>query len=175
LHVDVVHAGAVIKWSVSGCTSRHCPYSNSANVAVVDLLSIAFACGAPLPFGNFLKGLKKLFVLLQKVIGHPFDHFACGTGDLHAVLRIWEVYPGSWILIFTHPGSWIWISDPVSKNSNKREGRKNNCYHTFFCSHKFQKIKSYFIFEMPKKKIWDNFQRIIEVFTLKTFTKLSKI
>jgi hypothetical protein len=39
------------------------------------------------------------------------------------VLRIRYVYPGSRILIFTHPGSWI--SDPGSKNSNKREGEKN--------------------------------------------------
>jgi hypothetical protein len=45
----------------------------------------------------------------------------------------------------------------------------------FFCSHKFQKIEYYFIFGMLKKKIWANFQRIIEVFTQKTFTKLSKI
>ncbi len=35
------------------------------------------------------------------------------------VLRIRDVYPGSRILIFTHPGSRI--SDPGSKNSNKRE------------------------------------------------------
>jgi hypothetical protein len=28
---------------------------------------------------------------------------------------------------------------------------------------------------MPKEKVWANFQRIIEVFTLKIFTKLSKI
>ncbi len=31
-----------------------------------------------------------------------------------------ECYPGSQILIFTHPG--FRISDPGSKNSNKREG-----------------------------------------------------
>jgi hypothetical protein len=35
------------------------------------------------------------------------------------VLRIRDVYPGSRILIFTHPGSPI--SDPGSKNSNERE------------------------------------------------------
>ena len=35
------------------------------------------------------------------------------------VWRIWDVYPGSRILIFIHPGSRI--SDPGSKNSNKRE------------------------------------------------------
>jgi hypothetical protein len=39
---------------------------------------------------------------------------------LGAVLRIQNVYPGSWILIFTHLGSRI--PDPGSKNSNKREG-----------------------------------------------------
>jgi hypothetical protein len=36
-----------------------------------------------------------------------------------AVLRIRDAYPGSRILIFTHPGSRI--SDPGSKNSNKKE------------------------------------------------------
>jgi hypothetical protein len=46
--------------------------------------------------------------------------------QLIPVLRIRDVYPGSRILIFTHPGSRIpdlgsRISDPGSKNSNKRE------------------------------------------------------
>jgi hypothetical protein len=36
-----------------------------------------FACGGPLPFGNLLKGLKQLLVLLQQVIGLLFKHFAC--------------------------------------------------------------------------------------------------
>jgi hypothetical protein len=35
-----------------------------------------------------------------------------------AVLRIRDFYPGSRILIFTHPGS----RNPGPKNSNKREG-----------------------------------------------------
>jgi hypothetical protein len=72
------------------------------------------------------------------------------------VLRIRDVYPGSRILIFTHPGSWI------------------HC-HNFLCSHKFHKIANYFSFEVLKKKIWANFQRIIELFTQKIVTKLSKI
>jgi len=60
-------------------------------------------------------------------------------------------------LIFSHPGSWI-------QNSNKREGwKKINC-HNFLCSHKFHKIANYFSFELLKKKIWANFQRIIELF-----------
>ena len=41
-----------------------------------------FACGAPLPFGNLLKGLKQLLVLLQKVIGLPFKHFARGLREI---------------------------------------------------------------------------------------------
>jgi hypothetical protein len=35
------------------------------------------------------------------------------------------------------------IPDPGSKNSNKREGSKKICYHTFFCSHKFHKIEKF--------------------------------
>jgi hypothetical protein len=42
-----------------------------------------FVCGAPLPFGNLLQGIKKLLVLLQKVIGLPFKHFAHGIRELH--------------------------------------------------------------------------------------------
>jgi hypothetical protein len=41
-----------------------------------------------------------------------------------AVLLIRDVYPGSRILIFTHPGSRI--PHPGSKNSNKREGWKKS-------------------------------------------------
>jgi hypothetical protein len=43
-----------------------------------------------------------------------------------------------------------------------------------FLSQKFDKIENYFIFKMLKKKIWANFQRIIELFTQKIVTKLSK-
>ncbi len=81
--------------------------------------------------------------------------------------------PGSWFLPILDPGSRI--SDPGSKNSNKREGWKKNFCHTFLCSHKFHKIKNYFSFKVLKKKIWANFQRITELFTQKIVTKLSKI
>ncbi len=43
-----------------------------------------------------------------------------------------------------------------------------------FCSHRFDKIDNYFIFEMLKKKILVSFQRIT-IFTQKFVTKLSKI
>ena len=88
------------------------------------------------------------------------------------MLWIRDVYPGSRILIFTHPGPRI--SDPGSKNRNKREVKKIRC-NTFLCSHKFHKIVNYFSFEVLKKKIWANFQRIIELFTKKIVKKLLKI
>jgi hypothetical protein len=84
------------------------------------------------------------------------------------VLRIRDVYPGSRILIFTHPGSRI------QKQQQKREVKKISC-HTFLCSHKFHKIVNYFSFEVLKKKIWANFQRNIELFTKKIVKKLLKI
>jgi hypothetical protein len=69
------------------------------------------------------------------------------------VLRIRDVYPGSRIRIFSHPGSRI------QKQQQKRG----------------VKIENYFSFEVLKKKIWANFQRIIELFTQKIVTMLSKI
>ncbi len=70
-------------------------------------------------------------------------------------------------LIFTHPGSRI--PDPRSKNSNKRVRWKKNLLSYFFCSHRFYKIEYYVIFEMLKKKIWANFQRIVGSFYPKIF------
>jgi hypothetical protein len=67
------------------------------------------------------------------------------------------------------------IPDPGSENSNKRERRKKISCHAFLCSHKFHKIVCYFSFEVLKKKIWANFQRIIELFTKKIVKKLLKI
>ncbi len=76
-------------------------------------------------------------------------------------------------LIFTHPGSWI-PGSRIQKREQKRGVKKKIC-HTFFCSHKFHKIVHYFVFEKHKKKIWANFQWIIELLTQKMVTKLSKI
>jgi hypothetical protein len=87
------------------------------------------------------------------------------------VLRIRDVYPGSRILIFTHPGSQI--SDPESKNNNKREKRKKLVVIPFFVARNFTNLTYYFIFQMMKEKIWAKFQRIIELFTQKVVTRLS--
>jgi hypothetical protein len=45
---------------------------------------------------------------------------------------------------------------------------------TFFCSHKNHIIENYFNFELEKKKIWANLQRIIELSIPKIVVKLSK-
>ncbi len=69
------------------------------------------------------------------------------------------------------PGSRI--PDSGSKTSNKREGWKKFFCHNFLCGHKFHKIGNYLSFEVPKTKIWANFQGIIEHFT-KNFSKSSQ-
>ena len=79
--------------------------------------------------------------------------------------------PGSWFLPIPDLGSRI----PDPKTATKERGEKKICCQTFLCSHKFHKNKNYFSFEVLKKKISANFQRIIELFTQKIVTKLSKI
>jgi hypothetical protein len=66
--------------------------------------------------------------------------------------------------------SWI----PGPKTAIKSRGEKKIVIIPFFGAINFTKL-NYFIFEMLKKKIWANFQRIIELFTQKIVTKLSKI
>jgi hypothetical protein len=64
------------------------------------------------------------------------------------------------------------IPDP--KTATKEKGEKV-CCPTFFCSNKYQKVKSYFIILLVMKKLWSNLQRIIESFTQKIVIMLSKI
>ncbi len=55
------------------------------------------------------------------------------------------------ILIFVHSGSRI--SDPGSRNSNKREGKKNFCCPTFFVATKITKSEIILILNWWRKKI----------------------
>jgi hypothetical protein len=55
---------------------------------------------------------------------------------MHTVLRIRDIYPGSRILIFTHPGSRI--SDPG--NGNKREDEKKLVVIPFYVATNFTKL-----------------------------------
>jgi hypothetical protein len=86
------------------------------------------------------------------------------------------MYPGSRILIFTHPGSRI--SDPESRipdlgsriqNQQRKTGVKNFFFIPFFGDINFTKL-NYFIFEMLKKKNLGQFSK--NYFTQKIVTKL---
>jgi hypothetical protein len=83
----------------------------------------------------------------------------------YPVLRIRDFYPSQ----IPDPGSRI--SDP---NTATKERGKNISCHTFLCSHKFDKIENYFSFEMLKKKMWANFQRIIAHFLPKKLSLSSQ-
>jgi hypothetical protein len=56
----------------------------------------------------------------------------------------------------------------------KDRGEKNFLSYLTFGAINITKLNN-FIFEMLKKKIWAKFQRVIELFTQKIVTKLSKI
>ncbi len=85
--------------------------------------------------------------------------------NIWPVWRIRDVYPGSWFLP---------IPDPGSKNSNKREGWKKNCCHTFLCCHKFHKIENYFMFEVLKKKNLGQFSKNYRTFYPKNCLQVLK-
>jgi hypothetical protein len=64
------------------------------------------------------------------------------------------------------------IPDP--KTAMKDIGGKKLVVIPFFLSHKLHKIELFYFLNV-EEKIWANFQRIIELFTQKIVTKLSKI
>ncbi len=108
---------------------------------------------------------------ISNVHWHPLPTICLGEAEVLTIF--WSVAdPGclSRILIFTHPGSRI--SDPGSKNSNKRQVWKKSVVIPFYVATNFTKLK---IILVLKRWIWADFQRIIEPFTQKIVTKLSKI
>ncbi len=81
------------------------------------------------------------------------------------MLRIGDVSPRSWFLPIPDSGSRI--SDPGSKNSNKREGWQKIVVILFFVAINFTKLKIILFLEFWRKKIWANFQKLIELFLKK--------
>jgi hypothetical protein len=53
------------------------------------------------------------------------------------------------------------------KKQQQKRGVKKNLLSYLFCSHKNHKIENYINFELVKKKLWANLQRIIELSTQK--------
>ncbi len=74
---------------------------------------------------------KQSFLLIIWMVSSKFQWAPTRVGSdfsvFQTVLRIRDIYPGSRI-----PDLGSRISDPGSKNSNKRERWKKICYHTFF-------------------------------------------
>ncbi len=75
------------------------------------------------------------------------------------MLRIWDVNPGSRILIFTHPGSRI--SEPGSKISNKREGWKKLVVIPFFVATNFTKLSIILFLKCWRKKFGPIFKELL--------------
>jgi hypothetical protein len=96
---------------------------------------------------------------------HAWVLQCCGSGMFIPGSGMFILDPGSRFLPIPDPGSRI--PDPGSKNSNKREGRKKFVVITFYVATNFTKLHIIFSFEVLKKKIWTNFQRIIELFPKK--------
>jgi hypothetical protein len=74
-------------------------------------------------------------------------------------------------------GSGMFIPDPdiyPSRIPNPKTAANERGENLLFCGYKCHIIENYFLFEMLKKKIWANFQRIIELLTQQIVTKLSK-
>ncbi len=90
----------------------------------------------------------------------PFHRLDCSVADPGCLSRI---------LIFTHPGSRI----PDPKTATKERGEKNLLSYIFLYPQISQNVKLFY-FWTAEKKILGKFQRIIELFTQKVVTKLSK-
>jgi hypothetical protein len=65
------------------------------------------------------------------------------------------------------------IPDP--KTATKERGEKKLIFIPFFEATNFKNKKVFLIFEMHKKNIWANFQRMIELFTQNIVTMRSNI
>ncbi len=110
---------------------------------------------------RILNPLKKLLInscekIYQKKVTGKWNFLL-----LLPVLRIRDVYPGSRI--------------PDPKTATKERGEKKCVVITFYVATNFTKLQIILVLKWWRKKIWANFQRIIELFTQKIVTKLSKI
>ncbi len=66
------------------------------------------------------------------------------------------------------------LGSRIQKQQQKR-GVKKIFLHTFYVATNFTKLNIILVLKCRRKKVWANFQRIIELFTQKIVTKLSKI
>ncbi len=115
-----------------------------------------------------LEGLRTLPGIC--VVGHQHAGSSlCVHSGTH-MLRIWDVYPGSWFLPFPDPGSRI----PEPKTATKDRSEKKFLVIPFYVATNFTKMKIILVLKCWRKNL-SQFKRIIEHFTQKIVTKLSKI
>jgi len=93
-----------------------------------------------------------------------------------SLIRNTDIYSMSVVYSVADPDPGFYPSRiPDPKTATKERGEKKLDVKPFYVATKFNKIVNYFSFEVLKKKIWANFQRIIELFTKKIVKKLFKI
>jgi hypothetical protein len=124
------------------------------------------------------------FVRLNSLLHTTFNTIAYHSKSNNFVSEQFSGFADLWTarspLLFGCPTCYIlclcvFPSYKTMHKQQQKRGVKNFFCHTFLCGHKFHKIQNYSSFEVLKKKLWANFQRIIEHFTQKIVTKLSKI
>ncbi len=104
----------------------------------------------------------------------PPWHWGAG-GSFVYIGHARRLYFGWCLYSVADPGCLSRIPDLGSKKATKERGEKKFDVKPFYVATKFNKIVNYFSFEVLKKKIWANFQRIIELFIKKIVKKLFKI
>ncbi len=108
--------------------------------------------------------------LLKLAIRLHFDSFFLKCLKRNQISKILEFLRVN--ISFADPGCISWflsildLGSRIQKQQQKR-GLTKNLLSYLFCCHKYHNIENYLIFELAKKKIWSNLQRIIELFTQK--------
>ncbi len=91
------------------------------------------------------------------------EKFVSSEKNAYFVTRIADPGCLSWI-----PGPNFYPSRILNPKTATKENAKKKFCPTFFVAINITKLKVIFIFELLKKKIWANLQRIVELFTQKT-------
>ncbi len=123
--------------SLSNQAWRHFPRAKVASFS---------SCVSELPVRRCMAFAQKENLLQgYEVRRQKYLSSVCPSTYLVPVLRIRDVYPGSRILIFTHPIG--------SKNSNKREGWKKFVVITFYVATNFTKLQIILVLKCWRKNL----------------------
>ncbi len=96
----------------------------------------------------------------------PLTKHRAFTVPYFAVLRIWDVYPGNRILIFTHPGSRI-------QKQQQERGEKKFVVIPFYVTTNFTKLKTILVLKCWRKKFGPIFKEL-QIFLPKKLSQALK-